>query len=56
MGKRASHDIYGLLDQSKTKHLNDIALGWLPDFEAPEAVKTINDALSKPMAIIGDYV
>ena len=47
---------FGLPDESNTKYLNGIALGWLPDFEVPDAVSTINKALNKPMAVIGDYV
>lgn len=47
---------YGLLDSSQTLYRNGIALGWLPDFTAAGAVKSINDALPRPMSVIGDYV
>lgn len=55
LAKRVSNG-YGLLDDSQTKYLNGIALGWLPDFTVPGAVNTINNAIDRPMSIIGDYV
>lgn len=55
LAKRASNG-FGLLDNSQTKYLNGIALGWLPNFEVPGAVNTINNALDRPMSVIGDYV
>lgn len=55
LAKRVSNG-FGLLDDSQTKYLNGIALGWLPDFTVPSAVATINNALDRPMSIIGDYV
>ena len=47
---------YGLLDSSQTAYKNNIALGWLPNFEVRGSVKAINDALDLPLSIIGDYV
>lgn len=55
LAKRVSNG-FGLLDDSQTKYLNGIALGWLPDFTVAGSVATINNALDRPMSIIGDYV
>ena len=55
LAKRASNG-FGLLDDSQTKYLNGLALGWLPNFEVAGAVSTINNAIDRPMSVIGDYV
>lgn len=55
LAKRVSNG-FGLLDDSQTKYLNGLALGWLPNFEVAGSVNTINNAIDKPMSVIGDYV
>ncbi|KAK9900216.1 glycoside hydrolase family 26 protein [Cystobasidium minutum MCA 4210] len=55
LAKRVSNG-FGLLDDSQVKYHNGIAMGWLPDFTVSGAVNSINNALDRPMSIIGDYV